>query len=312
MINQSVREAYGEALTQLGAGNARVVVLEADVGSSSQSKLFQSAYPARYFNMGIAEIGMLCTAAGFAASGKIPFVNTFATFMATRASDPVQSLIAYNSLNVKMAGAYCGLSDAYDGASHHSLADVAFMAALPNMTVVCPMDAVQTRKAVFAAAALDGPVFLRLSRAAVPVVWREEDAFSIGKGRVLRDGTDVTIVSSGVEVHQALTAAEILKTRHISAQVLDMHTVKPLDTPLLTRCAAKTGRVVVAEEHSAWGGLGAAAACALAQTRPVPMGFVGLTSFAESGEYGALLHKYRIDSVAIAQKCTQLVQGTPR
>lgn len=303
----AIREAYGRALKDLGAANAQVVALEADVGASTRSMLFGQAYPERYFNVGIAENNMAAMAAGFARSGFIPFVNTFATFMIGRAGDPMQSLAAYDSLNVKFAGTYCGMSDSYDGASHHAIADIAYVRALPNMTVVSPSDPEQTRQAVFAVADHQGPVYLRLSRAVAPHIYPEDYRFQLGKGHVLKQGTDVSIIATGRQVHEALAAAQALAAAGLSAQVIDMATIKPLDEQLIVACARQIGRVVTAEEHSIYGGLGAAVAEALAVNCPTPMAFVGLRQFAESGDYDQLLNKYEVDAAAIAAACKRLV-----
>lgn len=302
----AIREAYGQALLQLGGENDRVVALEADVGASTRSMLFGKAYPERYYNVGIAENNMIAMAAGFARSGLIPFVNTFAAFMIGRGADPMQSLAAYDRLNVKLAGTYCGMTDSYDGASHHAIADIAYARALPNMTVVSPCDPIQTAKAVQAVAAYDGPVYLRLSRAVAPCIYRDENQFELGKGNLLRQGSDVTIVATGHQVHEALAAAELLNNENLSAQVVDISTVEPLDRELLLACAKRTGAVVTAEEHSVRGGLGAAVAELLGQHLPTRMAIVGMKDFAESGDYKQLLSKYEVDAQAIAAAARRL------
>ncbi|MEG1777976.1 MAG: transketolase family protein, partial [Angelakisella sp.] len=200
----SIRDAYGAALAKLGAENKNVVTMEADVGSSTKSGVFGKEFPERYFNVGISEINMVSMAAGFAASGLIPFVNTFAVFLTGRSADPISSLIAYDNLNVKLCGAYCGLSDSYDGASHHATSDLAFVRSLPNMTILSVCDAVEAEKAVYAAASINGPVYLRLSRAEAPVIFDESYSFEVGKGVVVREGSDVTLIATGYMVHKAL------------------------------------------------------------------------------------------------------------
>ena len=291
---KAIRDAYGEVLAKLGEENDNIIALEADVGSSSKSILFGKKYPDRYFNVGIAEANMAAMAAGFAAAGKIPFVNTFAAFMVLRAGDPVRSLIAYTNLNVKLAGTYAGLSDSYDGASHHAIADIAFMRALPNMTVISVADAVETELATRAAAAFEGPVYLRLSRAEVPMIFnRENYHFEIGKGVLLTQGDDVTIAATGYMVQKAVEAAERLKANGVRARVVNMHTIKPIDRELLIRCARETGAVVTVEEHNIYAGLGSAAAEVLSKEYPVPMEVVGIEdTFTESGDYEQLLKKY--------------------
>lgn len=303
----AIRDAFGEALLKLGKENDSVLALEADVGGSTKSAIFGKAFPKRYFNVGISEINMVSMAAGFASSGYVPFVNTFATFLATRGADPIQSLIAYDKLNVKLAGTYCGLSDSYDGASHHGITDMAFVRAIPNMTVVSVSDAVQTEKAVFALAEYDGPVYLRLSRAAAPVIYDEKMTFEIGKGIVLKYGKDVTLIATGTVLHKALAAAEELEKEGINATVIDMHTIKPIDSNLIVNCAAITGAIVTVEEHSIYGGLGSAVAEIVATECPVPMEFVGATDFAESGNYEELLEKYGYGARAIAEKCKKVI-----
>jgi len=299
----AIRDAYGFALEKLGGINPQAVVLEADVGASSKSAAFGKAYPERYFNVGIAELNMTAMAAGFASCGLIPFVNTFAVFLTTRASDPIHSLVAYDNLNVKLCGAYSGLSDSFDGASHHAICDLALMLSLPNMTVLSPCDPVEAEKAVFAAAEHPGPVYLRLSRAPAPVLFGENYDFAVGRGVVLRNGKDVTLAATGYMVHKALEAASLLEKEGVSARVVDFHTIKPLDISLLLRCANETGAVVTAEEHSLFGGLGTAVSQALATGNArVPVEMAGLAGYAESGPYEALLSKYGLDARAIAAK----------
>lgn len=303
----AIRDAYGRALAELGEKNNRIVALEADVGGSTKSCIFGNKFPDRYYNVGISEINMTAIAAGFASSGYIPFVNTFSAFLATRAADPIQSLAAYDQLNMKLAGTYCGLSDSYDGASHHAISDMAFICSLPNMTLLSPCDAVETQKAVEMAADYDGPVYLRLSRAPVPTIYSSDMEFTMGKGIQLRDGRDVTIVATGTMVQRALSAAEILKEQSIDAQVIDIHTVKPIDRELLISSAKKTGAVVTAEEHSIYGGLASAVGQVLSYEYPVHIGSVGVTKFAESGDYQQLIRKYALDDKAIAAKCFEII-----
>lgn len=303
----AIRDAFGDALLKLGEKHDNIVALEADVGGSTKSAVFGKAFPERYFNVGISEINMVSMAAGLASNGYVPFVNTFATFLTTRGADPIQSLIAYDKLNVKLAGTYCGLSDSYDGASHHGITDMAFVRSIPNMTVVSVSDAVQTEKAVFALAEYDGPVYLRLSRAAAPVIYDESLNFEIGKGIVLKYGKDVTIIATGTVLHKAIAAAEALEAEGISATVVDMHTVKPIDTNLILNCANMTGAIVTVEEHSIYGGLGSAVAEVLATECPTPMEFVGATEFAESGDYEELLDKYGYSAKNIAEKCKKVI-----
>lgn len=308
----AIRDAYGEALAKLGAVNPKVIALEADVGSSSKSIIFGEKFPERYYNIGISELDMNAMAAGFASCGLIPFTNTFAVFMTLRGGDPINSLIGYDSLNVKLAGTYAGLSDSYDGASHHATGDIALLRAIPNLTIISVCDAVETEKAVFAAAAHNGPVYLRLSRAPAPVLFDEAYQFHIGKGVILTEGTDVTIAATGYMVHKALEAAALLGKEGILARVLNIHTIKPLDEDLIIASACQTGAFVTVEEHSVFGGLGSAVAEVLSQHFPVPLVRIGLTGYAESGDYEQLLQKYGLDAAAIANRTCQIIKNKKR
>lgn len=306
--NIAIRDAYGAALKELGEQNEKIVGLEADVASSTKSGIFGKAFPERYFNVGISELDMVSMSAGFAREGLIPYVNTFAVFLTTRGADPIQSLIAYDKLNVKLCGTYCGLSDSYDGASHQAITDLAFVRAIPNMTVITVADAVETKKAVFAIAEHQGPVYLRLSRAAAPVFYPEDMKFEIGRGITVREGGDVTIITTGTVLHKALAAAELLEAKGIQARVVDMHTIKPIDEELIIECARETGAIVTVEEHSVCGGLGSAVAEVLAEHLPVPMTRIGATEFAESGDYEQLLVKYGYGPESIAEKCEKVMK----
>lgn len=303
----AVRDAFGEALKKLGKANDKIVALEADVGGSTKSAVFGKEFPQRYFNVGISELNMVAMSAGMASEGLIPFVNTFSVFLATRGSDPIQSLIAYDNLNVKLCGTYTGMSDSYDGASHHAITDMAFVRAIPNMTVITAADAFEAEKAVFAAAEYEGPVYLRLSRAEVPVIYDKDMQFEIGKGILLREGSDVTIITTGTILSNALEAAKLLEAEHIRAAVVDMHTVKPIDEELITQCAQKTGAIVTVEEHSLQGGLYSAVAEVLAARCPVPAEAIGAVQFAESGDYEALLNKYGYGAPSIAAACKKAI-----
>ena len=308
-VKKAIRDVYGDTLAQLGRENPDIVALDADVGSSSKSIVFGKEFPKRYFNVGVAEANMVAMAAGLATAGKIPFANTFAAFMVLRAADPVRSLIAYTGLNVKLAGTYAGLSDSYDGASHHAIADIAFMRALPNMTVISVSDPVEAELATRAAAEFKGPVYLRLSRAEVPVVLDKATyKFEIGKGVTLREGCDLTIVATGYMLIKALEAADKLAAKGINARVVNIHTIKPIDRELLTACARETGAIVTAEEHNVYGGLGSAVAETLSQSDPVPMEMVGINdTFTESGDYEKLLAKYGLSSANIVAKAEQVL-----
>lgn len=304
----AIRDAYGQALRDLGAENDRIVALEADVGASTKSVLFGARFPDRYFNVGISELNMTNMAAGLALEGFIPYVNTFAVFMASRALDSVQSLIAYDKLNVRLCGTYCGLSDSYDGASHQAITDIAAMRAIPGMTVIAASDPVMTRKAVFALADYEGPAYLRLSRAPAPVVYPENFEFQVGKGSVIREGKDIAILATGTVLSAVIEAADRLESEGISAFVADMHTIQPIDRELIRTCARRTGMIMTVEEHSVHGGLGSAVAEVLAQS-PIPakLSILGMRDFGESGDLGELLEKYGFDAGTIAKKAKEML-----
>jgi len=291
--NVATRDAYGKALVELGKSLENVVVLDADLSKSTKTILFAEAFPDRFFNLGVAEADMMGTAAGLAASGYIPFASTFGVFATGRAFDQVRNSIAYTRLNVKIAATHTGLTVGEDGASHQALEDIALMRVLPHMTVVVPADGNQTRQAVEAVARFQGPVYLRLGRPKVPQVIPVDMPFELGRGQVLREGNDLTYVTTGMMTGLALEAAAALHTRGIGASVVNMHTIKPLDEALLVQLARKTGAVVTGEEHSMIGGLGGAVAEVLTAECPVPVIRVGVKdTFGESGPPEALLEKY--------------------
>ena len=303
MANIATRDAYGQALAELGATNDKVVVLDADLSKSTKTNDFKKLFPERFFIIGIAEQNLMGTAAGFAATGKIPFASSFAVFAVGRAYDQIRNSIAYPRLNVKIAATHAGLTVGEDGGSHQMLEDIALMRAVPNMTVIVPADGVETRQAVLAAAAYDGPVYIRLGRPKVPVLFGEDYEFEIGKGVVLRDGSDVTLVATGIMVSKAVEAAETLAAEGINAAVVNISTIKPLDDALLIAMAQKTGAVVTCEEHNIYGGLGSAVAEVLVENCPVPMTRVGVEdSFGESGLPDQLLEKYRLTVDNIVKK----------
>ena len=306
---KTIREVYGEALVKYGRDNQDIVVLDADVAASTRSAIFQGAYPERFFNVGVAEANMAGMAAGFASVGKIPFINTFATFITTLGLLPARIFGSYSDLNVKFMGAYGGLSDAYDGPSHHAIEDLALMRALPNFRVYVASDEVHTDWLVKHAIESKGPMYIRLSRDVFPSVYGPGTQFEDGKGKVLRDGKDVAIVACGIMVGFALEAAKILASEGIDAKVIDMFTIKPLDAELLLDAARSAGAVVTAEEHSIIGGLGGAVSEVLALGQAyVPVGFVGLADcHAECGSYNELLSKYGLDVPAIAAKVRETV-----
>ncbi len=301
----ATRAAYGDALVRLGAVDPDLVVLDADLSGSTMSKGFSKAYPERFFNMGIAEANMAGVSAGLAASGKKPFCSSFAMFASGRAWEQVRNSIAYPRLNVKVVGSHGGLSVGEDGATHQCIEDFAIMRAIPGMTVVCPCDANEMNLAVEALLAYDGPAYLRLGRLAVETVTDtiEGYKFELGRGAVLQDGGDVTIIAVGMMVQMALEAAKLLEADGISARVIDMHTVKPLDTKLVEAAARETGAIVTTEEANIVGGLGGAVAEFVAENCPVPVVRHGVEDeFGRSGAAAAVLKAYGLTPEKIAEK----------
>jgi transketolase len=272
-----MREAYGRALAEYGALNSDVVVLDADTSGSTLSSYFAERFPRRFFNVGIAEQALVDVAVGLALGGKVPFANAFAALMSLRALEQIRTCVCYAKVNVKLAAGYAGVSDYKDGPTHHSIADIAIMRALPGMTVVVPADAREAAAFVKLAAEYDGPVYLRLNRGPVLPGQSEGQPLQIGRGITLHEGSDVTIIATGAMVGRSLAAAQALTAGSISTRVLAMHTIKPLDEDLVRQAAAETGAIVTAEEHSCIGGLGGAVAEALTDTVPVPLERVGIS-----------------------------------
>lgn len=306
----ATRDAYGKTLMSLGEENGDIVVLDADLSSSTKTVMFAKQFPDRFFNMGIAEQNLMGTAAGFAASGKIPFASTFAVFATGRAYEPIRNVIAYPRLNVKIAATHAGLSVGEDGASHQCLEDIALMRIIPNMTVLCPADGIETEAAVRAAAGYKGPVYIRLGRSKVPIIYEEHCYnFQWGKGITLKDGDDVTIIATGIMVSMALEAAKDLKAGGVSARVINMHTIKPIDVELIKKAAVETGAIVTAEEHSIIGGLGSAITETLCEEMPVPVIRVGTKdTFGESGTAEELLIKYGLTPGCILQAVERVLK----
>ena len=299
----ATRDAYGATLVEIGNENENLVVLDADLAAATKTGMFKKAHPDRFFDCGIAENNMIGAAVGLALSGKVPFASTFAMFAAGRSYEQVRNSIGYPHANVKIGATHGGITVGEDGATHQCSEDFALMRTVPGMTVICPADATEARLAVKAAYEMDGPVYLRFGRMAVPVLFDENYKFEIGKGVKLCDGTDVSIIANGVEVEQALLAAEELKAEGISASVINMATIKPLDTELVIAEAKKCGCVVTVEEHSVIGGLGGAVAEALSETYPVPVVKVGTKDcFGRSGPAKELLSKFGLDKDAIIAK----------
>lgn len=300
----ATREAYGEALAELGESYPNLVVLDADLASATKTGVFQKKFPDRHIDCGIAEANMMGIAAGLSLTGKIPVASTFAMFAAGRAYEQVRNSIGYPHLNVKIGATHAGITVGEDGATHQCNEDIALMRTIPGMVVINPSDAVEAKACVKAALDWEGPVYMRFGRAGVPVINDREDYdFEIGKGILLREGSDVTIVATGIMVSASLEAAARLEAKGISAEVINIHTIKPLDADLIEASARKTGKVVTAEEHSIIGGLGGAVCEALAERMPVPVCRIGIEdAFGESGSASALLAKYGLDADGVYRK----------
>ncbi len=305
----ATRESYGKALVELGKEHENLVVLDADLAAATKTGLFQKEFPERHLDCGIAECNMTGIAAGIAATGKVPFVSSFAMFAAGRAFEQVRNSIGYPHLNVKIGATHAGISVGEDGATHQCNEDIALMRTIPGMTIINPADDVEARAAVRAAYEMDGPVYLRFGRLAVPVINDEADyKFEVGKGVLLREGTDVTIVATGLCVAASLEPAEKLASEGIHAEVINIHTIKPLDEELILRSAGKTGKVVTVEEHSVIGGLGSAVCDCLCEKAPAPVCKIGINDvFGESGPAVKLLEKYGLDGQGIYEKVKKFV-----
>lgn len=304
----ATRDAYGQTLAELGEENNSIVVLDADLSGSTKTSTFAKKFPERFFNMGIAEANMVGTAAGLAATGKIPFVSTFAIFAVGRAWEQVRQSVAYPGANVKIVATHGGVTVGEDGGSHQSVEDIAIMRAVPNMTVIVPADGPETSRAIRAAAAYKGPVYVRLGRNKVPTVTPDDVPFEIGKGVQLADGTDVTFVTTGLMTGQAVAAAEALKAEGVSARVVHLATVKPLDGEILLKAARETGAIVTAEEHSIVGGLGGAVAEFLGEHCPTPMKRVGLNDrFGTSGKAEELLKYFGLMPADLAEAAREII-----
>ena len=306
----ATRDSYGNALAELGDGYPNLVVLDADLAEATRTSIFKKKFPERHIDCGIAESNMMGVAAGLATTGKIPFVSSFAMFATGRAYEQVRNSIGYPHLNVKIGGTHAGVTVGEDGASHQCNEDLALMRAIPGMVVMCPADDIEARAAVKAAIEHDGPVYIRFGRAACPIVNDNPDfKFEIGKGTVLREGSDVTIVATGICVGSALEAAEKLQADGISAEVINICTIKPLDFKLIAASAKKTGKVVTCEEHSVIGGLGSAVCDALSELCPTPVKKVGMQDvFGESGPATELVAKYGLDGEGVYKSVKDFVK----
>ncbi len=307
--NIATRESYGNAVTELGNENENIVVLDADLAAATQSGKFKAAHPERFIDVGIAEQNLLGTAAGLAAAGKVPFVSTFAMFAAGRAFEQIRNMIGYPHLNVKIAATHGGISVGEDGASHQCLEDFGLMRLIPGMVVINPADDVEARAAVKAVADYEGPVYMRFGRLPVPVINDEETyTFEIGKGQVLKEGNDITIIASGLPVGATLEAAEKLKADGIDAEVINMPTIKPIDDELIVESAKKTGKVVTVEEHNCIGGLGGAVAEVITEQNPVPVKRIGINDqFGKSGPAPELLEEFGLDADGIYEQVKEFV-----
>ena len=303
VIKTATRDAYGKALVELGEKNKNVVVLDADLAAATKTGAFKKTFPERFFDTGIAESNMMSLAGGLATTGFTVFASTFAMFAAGRAFEQVRNTICYPHLNVKIGATHAGISVGEDGASHQCCEDIALMRSIPGMVIINPADDIEARAAVFAAAEHDGPVYMRFGRLAVPRVFDENYKFEIGKAVTLKEGTDVTIIATGLMVNEAIEAAKTLEAEGISVELINMHTIKPLDNEAVIKAAKKTGCIVTAEEHNIIGGLGSAVSEVVAEEYPVPVVRVGVNDeFGKSGPAVELLHLYGLDAKNIVEK----------
>lgn len=299
----ATRESFGKALVELGKENENVVVLTADLAGATKTSLFEKEFPDRFINVGIAEQNMIGISAGLATTGKIPFASTFAMFAAGRAYDQIRNSVAYPKLNVKICGTHAGVTVGEDGATHQMLEDLSLMRSIPNMTVLCTSDDVQTRWAIKEMAKIDGPVYIRLARVTTPVIYNENQKFEIGKMVQIGDGTDATVFATGVEVAEALKAKEELEKENINIRVVDVHTIKPIDREMIIKCARETKKLITIEDHSVIGGLGTAVCEVLSEEYPTKVVRMGMQDkFGKSGKAEQLLKYFKLDSEAIIEK----------
>lgn len=308
MDKKPTRDGFGEGLVELGETRQDVVVLSADLTASTRADWFKKKFPDRFFSMGVSEQDMMSTAAGFALSGKVAFACTFGVFAAGRAWDQIRVSVAYMDLNVKIAGTHGGISVGEDGPTHQAIEEITLMRVLPNMTVIVPCDSAEAKKATIASASYEGPVYLRLGRAKEPVITKEKGVFEIGKADIMKDGKDVTIIACGHEVHEALAAYDMLKKKNISARVINLHTIKPMDNDAIVKAAKETGAIVTAEEHTIAGGMGSAVSELLSQQFPVPIEFIGIKDrFGESGAPEELFKIFKLTAADIAKAATRAI-----
>ena len=310
MSKIATRDAYGKTLLKLGEINDDVVVLDADLSKSTKTNDFSKAFPNRFFNMGIAEQNLIGAACGLATAGKIPFASTFAMFATGRAFEVIRNSVCYPKLNVKICATHAGITVGEDGASHESIEDIAIMRAIPNMTVVVPADGIETEKVILEAAKYNGPMYVRLGRSAVPTLFNEDYKFEIGKGSVVRDGNDATIIACGMMVNEAIIAHEALKSEGINVRVINMSTIKPIDRELIINAAKETKAIVTAEEHSIVGGLGSAVSEVVSEECPVVVKKVGVKDvFGESGTPAELLEKHGLTAKHIVESVKEAINN---
>ena len=299
----ATRQSYGEELAKLGEENKDIVVLDADLTTATKTGIFAEKFPDRFINVGIAEQNLMGIAAGLSTFGKIPYASTFAVFAAGRAYEQIRNSIAYPKLNVKIVATHAGITVGEDGATHQMLEDLSLMRTLPNMTVMCTSDDIQTKWAVREISKIDGPVYLRLCRMATPIIYDVTEEFEIGKGVQIGQGTDASIIATGATVAEALKAQEILKEDGIDVRVIDMHTIKPIDRELIIKCAKETKRIITVEDHNIIGGLGSAVCEVLSEEYPTKVERMGIPDcFGRSGKAEELMKYYKIDSSAIVNK----------
>ena len=299
----ATRQSYGEELSKLGEENKDIVVLDADLTTATKTEIFAKKFPDRFVNVGIAEQNLMGIAAGLSTFGKIPYASTFAVFAAGRAYEQIRNSIAYPKLNVKICATHAGVTVGEDGATHQMIEDLSLMKTLPNMTVMCTSDDIQTKWAVREISKIDGPVYLRLCRMATPIIYDVTDRFEIGKGVQIGEGTDASIIATGATVAEALKAQEILKENGIDVRVIDMHTIKPIDRELIIKCAKETKRIITVEDHSIIGGMGSSVCEVLSEDYPTKVERMGITDcFGRSGKAEELMRYYKIDCSAIVNR----------
>lgn len=309
MSNLSTREAYGQALVELGDIKDDIVVLDADLSKSTKTIEFAKKFPKRFFNMGIAEQNLIGVACGLSTTSKIPFVSTFAVFATGRGFEIIRNSVCYPKLNVKICATHAGISVGEDGASHQSVEDISIMRSIPNMTVLVPADGIETKKMIFEIAKYKGPVYVRLGRNPVPAVFNEDYDFEIGKGVILREGIDATIIACGIMVDKAIEASLILKSEGISVRVVNMSTIKPIDEELIIESAIKTGAIVTVEEHNVIGGLGSAVSEVVAEECPVLVKKIGIDDiFGQSGKPTELISEYNLTVDCIVEKVKEVIK----